>query len=450
MFFFSTSGTRGDVEVNPKWHFLAVAHRQICCMFRWNEDAESALVILKKRFFLRPYGRFAALAGLALALNGCIASNLPGFGTSSPPPPPAATQTSAPASGPTIGAGSVKVGLILPLSAGGQGAIVANALRNAAEMALAEFQGADLTLLVKDDRGTAEGAQAAAQAALSEGAELIIGPLFAPTVQAAGQVARAANRPVIAFSTDTSVAARGVYLLSFLAENDVDRIVSHAISQGRRSFTALVPDTAYGKVVEAAFQQSAGSRGARVVAIERYQQDAVKIREAVGRLGPALAQSDAILLPDGADYLLPISQALQATGFDPKKVKPLGTGVWNDARTFAIPQLQGGWFASPDAAGFNAFSARYQKRFNTPPTRTATLAYDAVSLVAALARTQGTQRFSEAVLTNQSGFAGADGVFRFRADGPNDRGLAVLEIRTNSSVTVSPSPRELGQRRSGT
>ena len=223
-------------------------------------------MITEKRYFLRSCGRFAALAGLALALSGCIASSLPGFGTSSPATPPAATQADAQSNGPTIGTGSVKIGLILPLSAGGQGAIVANSLRNAAEMALVEFQGADLTLLVKDDRGTAEGAQAAAQAALSEGAELIIGPLFAPTVQAVGQVARAANRPVIAFSTDTSVAARGVYLLSFLAENDVDRIIAHAVSQGRRSFTALVPDTAYGKVVEAAFQQSAGSRGARVVA----------------------------------------------------------------------------------------------------------------------------------------------------------------------------------------
>lgn len=408
----------------------------------------------KTRLFRRRCQRIIVVAGLVLSLSGCGGSSisgLPGFGAGDPKPPAGQQQPTAAAPvGTTIGAGRVRVGLILPLTAGGQGAVVANALRNAAEMALAEFQGADLTLLVKDDRGTAEEAQAAAQNALAEGAELIIGPLFAPTVQAVGQVARAANRPVIAFSTDTSVAARGVYLLSFLAENDVERIVTHAISQGKRSFAALVPDTAYGKVVEAAFQQVAGTRGARVVAIERYQQDPAKIREAVGRLGPALAQSDALLLPDGADMLQVIGQALQATGYDPRKVKPLGTGVWNDPRTFGIAQLQGGWFASPDSGGFNAFAARYQQRFNTPPTRTATLAYDAVSLVAALARTQGSQRFSEAVLTNQSGFAGADGVFRFRADGPNDRGLAVLEIRNGTSVTISAAPRELTPRRGGT
>ena len=83
-----------------------------------------------------------------------------------------------------------------------------------------------------------------------------------------------------------------------------------------------------------------------------------------------------------------------------------------------LPALQGAWFAAPENAGFNAFADRYRAKFNSDPTRLATLSYDAVSLVAALARTQGSQRYTEKVLTNASGFNGADGVFRFRADGP--------------------------------
>jgi ABC-type branched-subunit amino acid transport system substrate-binding protein len=117
--------------------------------------------------------------------------------------------------------------------------------------------------------------------------------------------------------------------------------------------------------------------------------------------------------------------------------------VWNEARVYGVPALQGGWFAAPDNRGFNAFAGRYRARYNADPTRLATLSYDAVSLAAALARTQGSQRFSESVLTNPSGFAGADGVFRFRPDGTNDRALAVQEIRSGTTVTVSPAPRVL-------
>ena len=110
----------------------------------------------------------------------------------------------------------------------------------------------------------AAGAQSAAQQAIAEGAEIIVGPLFAQSVSAVGQVARARNIPVIAFSTDASVAARGVYLLSFLPETDVRRIVDYAVSRGKRSFAALLPDNAYGTVVEAAFQQEVARRGGRV------------------------------------------------------------------------------------------------------------------------------------------------------------------------------------------
>lgn len=383
----------------------------------------------------------ASLMALTLGACGGGTSGFPGFDSA-----PAESQPQPASTGQTIGNGKVKVGLILPLTAEGQGATVGNALKNAAEMALAEFPGADLTLLVKDDRGTPQGAQAATQEALREGAELIIGPLFAPSVQAAAQVARSAGKPVLAFSSDSNVATRGVYLLSFPPENDVNRVIAYASAQGRKSFAALIPDTAYGKVVEAAFQQAVASRGARVVSIERFTADQASMRAAVTRLAPAFGQSDALFVPAAADTMPALGQALHQAGYDPAKVKPLGTGVWNDANVARVQAIQGGWFASPDTAGFNAFAGRYQARFNSAPTRTATLAYDAVSLAAALARTQGSQRFSEAVLTNASGFAGADGVFRFRPDGQNERGLAVLELRNGQIVTVNAAPRDLGPR----
>ncbi|WP_129160158.1 penicillin-binding protein activator [Bosea sp. Tri-44] len=395
------------------------------------------------KLLVPPSRRLILLSGVGAVLSACTGGTggLPGFDSTATPQGGGAQP-----SGPTIGTGSVKVGLILPLTAEGSGATVGNSLKNAAEMALAEFPGADLTLLVKDDRGTPDGAQAAAQEALREGAELIIGPLFAPSVQAVGQVARGAGKPVMAFSSDSNVASRGIYLLSFPPENDVNRVIAYASAQGRKSFAALVPETAYGKVVEGAFQQAVANRGARVVVIERFGSDQNSMRAAATRLVPALQQADALFVPADAAAMPTLGLVLQQAGYDPAKVKPLGTGVWNDANVARVPAIQGGWFASPDTAGFNAFSGRYQKRFNSAPTRTATLSYDAVSLAAALARTQGSQRFSETVLTNASGFAGADGVFRFRPDGLNERGLAVLELRNGQIVTVNAAPRDLGPR----
>jgi len=374
-------------------------------------------------------------AVMASAMAAC-SMNLSDIGVGSKPP--AEQQPSA-----AIGSGQVKVALILPLSASGNAGLAAQSMRNAGEMALAEFNAPNIQLLVKDDAGTVQGAQQAAQQALDQGAEIILGPLFANSVTPVGQLARARGVPVIAFSTDANVAARGVYLLSFLPESDVDRIVSYAVSQGKRAFAVMVPDNPYGSVVEAALQQSVARRGARIVVLDHYSSDQQQMQEAIGRVAQAAASADAVFIPDGSDAIA-VVQGLANAGLNTKRVQLLGTGLWDDPQIFASPTLQGAWFAAPETAGYRGFANRYRTRFGRDPVRTATLAYDAVSLVAALVKTQGPQRFSDQVLTNASGFSGIDGVFRFRADGTNERGLAVLRVATGGGQVVSPPPKAFG------
>ena len=245
------------------------------------------------------------VAVAAVALVACAGTS--DFFSSEPPP-------AAPPPGASIGTGQIRVGLILPLSAQGNAGVAAQSMKNAADMALSEFKNPNIQLLVKDDGGTPQGAQAGAQQAIAEGAEIIIGPLFAEAVRAVGTVARPRGIPVIAFSTDVSVAARGVYLLSFLPETDVKRIVDYAVSRGRRSFAALMPDSAYGAVVEAAFQQEVSRRGGRIVVLEKYPLDPSKLAEPVQRVAQAANQVDAIFIPDGADAVPQVVQNLSAAG----------------------------------------------------------------------------------------------------------------------------------------
>jgi len=361
------------------------------------------------------------------------------FGTGGPAPAPTEPP---PAS--MIGAGQIRVGLVLPLSAPGNAGLAAQSMKNAAEMALAEFKNPNIQLLVKDDAGQPATAQGAAQQAIDEGAEMIVGPLFAQSVSAVGQVARGRGIPVIAFSTDASVAARGVYLLSFLPESDVRRVVEYAVSRGKRSFAGLVPENAYGSVVEAAFQQEVPRHGGRVLALEKYPVDPNKMADPVRRVAQAGSRVDSIFIPDNEDAPR-IAQMLASDGVNSKRVQLLGTGLWgDDARIASSPQLDGAWYAAPDPNGFRSFSARYRARFGQDPVRTAALAYDAVALIAALVKTQGAQRFSEQILTNPSGFSGIDGIFRFRPDGTNERGLAVMRVTPSGAQVISPAPRSFG------
>jgi ABC-type branched-subunit amino acid transport system substrate-binding protein len=386
---------------------------------------------LTRRASLRLLGT-AGLAGLTAACGG-------GSGIDPLPSGPQAGASPAAGSGPNLGSGPVRIGLILPLSGQGAFATVATGLRNAADLAMSEFDQPGITVLVKDDRGDAGAARDAAQQAIAEGAELILGPLTAPSVQAASQVTRAAGRPMIAFSNDTSVAQPGVYLLSFTPQSDVARIMGYASGRGKKSVAALLPEGALGNVVLAEYQQQAASLGLTQGPVVRYQPGGAG--DAARQLAGQMAGVDALLSTDLTDAMARTADAIGAAGI---RTQIIGTGQWNDLSVLQKPALQGGWFAAPDAAGYNSFAERYRRRFNASPTRISTLAYDAVALAAALVRTQGSNRFTPQTLTAGSGFAGQDGVFRFRQDGTSERALSVLEVRSRTAQIVSAAPRSFG------
>jgi hypothetical protein len=374
--------------------------------------------------------------GLILTLAGCneVGVDLPSDSTK---PGPSVPPANGPVVGEALGTGPVRVGMILPLTQNGGGANPLGAsMRNAAQLAIDGFGAPYITLMIEDDHSSADPAAQAAQAELGAGAQLVLGPVFANDVRAASAAAKSAGRPMIAFSTDITVASPGVYLLSFLIQGYVDRILQYAVSTGKKSFAIMAPQNDYGNVAAQRFQDMAGNLNVQVVVTARYS--AGQMSTAAGQVAAVQGQIDALFIPEQADGMPAVAGALGSANV---KTKFLGTGVWNDARVLKLPQMQGAWFSAPDDSGFDAFAQRYKAKFNSDPARLATLAYDAVTLAAALARNGGADPFNQAALTNISGFNGADGVFRFRADGTNERGLAVMEIDDEAAKVISPAPR---------
>jgi ABC-type branched-subunit amino acid transport system substrate-binding protein len=337
------------------------------------------------------------------------------------------------------GATPVRVALLLPFTnPAAETRQIAEALQRAAELALFDSRNNNIILMPRDEGGSPERAAAAAQRAIDEGAEIILGPLFAQPTAAVAPIARRANVPVISFSTDREVAGDGVYLLSFQPETEVQRIVSYAARQGHSDFAALVPQTAYGQRVSAAFRDAVGRIAARIVSVQTFPARADAVAEPARQA--MAARPDAILIGEGGVLLRATASALPVAGPD-QTVKLLGTGLWNDPVLLREPILIGGWFASPAPDGWARFVTRYRGVYNAAPPRIASLGYDAMSLVALLSRGQPYRRFTNAALTDPNGFSGMDGIFRFRPDGSADRGLAILEVGQAGFTTVDPAPR---------
>ena len=372
-----------------------------------------------------------------------------------------------------------RVGLLLPLT--GPQAAIGKSLLNAAQLALFDFADEDFQLVVHDTEGSADGAAQAMAMAIGDGATLVLGPLLAPSVRAVSPAARAAGVPVVAFSSDRSVAGDGIFTMGFFPDAEVRRVIKYVRSRGILRFAAMVPDDAYGSRVIDSLRVAVDAAGGVVARIQFYDPQTQDFASAVRQLARyesrraalqrqraelegrgdelslrALARLEnlqtygdlpfeALLIAGGGKSLQAIAAHLPFFDIDPKRVRMLGTGQWDEAGIGTEPALMGGWFAAPTPTARAEFEKNYIAVYGEKPSRLSTLAYDATALAAVLAKAEGGPAFGVESLTNQSGFFGRDGIFRFRADGTAERGLAVLEVERQGFRVIDKAPDAFAQ-----
>jgi ABC-type branched-subunit amino acid transport system substrate-binding protein len=341
---------------------------------------------------------------------------------------------SGPAS-PQIPGATATVGLLVPLS--GPNAGLGQALTQASEMALFE-SGNQTTALVVHDTEAPAGAAAAAQAAIGQGANILLGPVFAAHAKIVGPVAANAHVPVIAFTTDASAAGPGLYVMGILPSLQIERDVSFASSQGYKRFAALLPSSPYGRAVADALGPVTARYQVQLAQIEYYDPAAVEFSGPVQKLA-ADGPFDALLIPEGGARLRSIAPLLSFYNIDTAKVKLLGSALWTDPNLATEPALVGAWFASPSSAGWMGFSQRYHATYGSDPPRLASIAYDAMTMAVSLAKTND---FSDATLSRADGFTGVDGAFRFGADGKVQRNLDIVEVRPTGFALKDPAPKD--------
>ncbi len=331
-----------------------------------------------------------------------------------------------------------RIALLVPMS--GANAGVGKSLANATQLALLDTKSEQLRITNYD---TAYGAAAAAQRAVSEGAQLILGPLLSEDVRAVAPIARRAGVPVISFSNDASVAGDGVYLLGYAPQQSIERVVAYAKSRGVSNFGGLVPNALYGTRASTVFLRAVESAGGRVVALQTYDRNAGGVGAAVSRMAKD-APFDGVLIADSGATA---AGAVPLLRKDSPNARVIGTELWNSENGVAArPALNGAWFASVSNTLYRQYAAKYRARFGAAPYRLSSLGYDAVLLSARISRDWRIGApFPEARLRSGEGYAGIDGAFRFGRDGVAERALEVQEIRGGTTTVVSPAPASFGR-----
>ena len=381
-----------------------------------------------------------------------------------PPPPPART---------VVDDGKTRVALLVPLT--GRAAQVGQAMLDAAQMAVFDVADGKFELMPRDTGGTPEGAARAAQDALDGGAKLVLGPLLSAEAQAVKPVAAAAGVPVLTFSNDWNLAGGNLWVMGFVPQEQVTRVVRYAQAQGIATFGLMAPANAYGEAARQAMAAAIRPGTGQLTRVERYgpgqdlgdvvkrlsdfearrqalererallsQRDDEASRQALRRLSNLETFGDlpfqALMIAEGGAQLRAIAPLMPFFDVDPGPVRFLGTGLWDEPGIGREPALVGGWFAAPAPEARQDFERRYQELYGSRPPRLATLAYDAAAMAGALAKGRDARPFEVRDLTNPNGFAGADGIFRLLPNGLVERGLAVIEVTRDGFTVIDPAP----------
>lgn len=378
------------------------------------------------------------------------------------------------------GKDNFRVGVLLPLS--GSAAKQGQGLKNATMLALEDARNPKLILQYYDTKGTPSGARVAAENALNQQSQLLLGPLMSSSVEAISEQAGDRNVPIIAYNTNSRVLKDGVYTLGLLIEEQVDRIMTFAAEHGRANFALLIPDNQTGVAVAKAAVKSAQKNNVKITRIAFYRPNTTDFSDVLKQMtdyptrvqrlnsfraklsaqaagGDANAAKvlarlktqetlgevdfDAVLIPEsGASLKAAVAMFGYYDVFSPK-VKFLGTSIWDGTNLSKETTMRGSWYPALSRNHSSYFAGKYADLFGERPSSLYALGYDSVALASALAKQDNADL--KTALTDPDGYIGINGAFRLFDDGRNQHSLDIVEVRENGNVIVDEAPRKFTQ-----
>jgi hypothetical protein len=342
---------------------------------------------------------------------------------------------------------AVDVALLVPYGSatpGDEG--LARALENAARLAIADLGDGKINLTVYNTAGQAGTAASAASQAVAAGADIILGPLRSDAANAAAVAVSGSTVNVISFSNNTSIAGGNLFVLGNTFDSIASRLMGYASSQGRSRVVVVYPRTPVGQIARSAVVKAAAGTNVQVVGDGSFEFSEQGIIAAVPVIAETIKQSGAtaVMLTSNSTGALPLlAQMLPENGISPAVTKYIGLTRWDvPAQTLSLPGVQGGWFALPDPGPVAQFNSRYASAYGDSAHPLSGLAYDGIAAIGALSAKK--LAMSKGNLTQSSGFKGVNGVFRFRANGTNQRAMAIAQVTNNQVQIIDPAPKSFG------
>ena len=353
--------------------------------------------------------------------------------------------------------GVIRVGLLVPLS--GEYAALGAEIRQSVEMALFKINNPKIEVLFLDTKA-GEAAGNAAMTGIENDVDIFIGPLFTEAVKQArvviDQVNDAASRPpMLLLSNNVDVAGKDRWLLGYLPEQQLDGLLGHAVSAGKRRFALIGQNSLFGQRLLNHASQRLADFGLKPEAVRVLSDgelaDETNLKNAIRdftRYVPPVDDAplpdspfDAVIFAGDPAFALRTAPVLAYYDVGPDRALYLGNALWNQQQLLGEPSLQGALFSTRPSNLDLRFDADWKEIWPEPAGQLARVGFDAMALVAALAKSAD-RDWAKQLVTN-SGFQGYSGAFRLLPNGRNVRSFELRKIDKGQSKIIRPAPNRI-------
>lgn len=331
--------------------------------------------------------------------------------------------------------GKLNVAVILPLT--GKASSIGAGMQNAMFLASDDFKNNKVVLKFYDTNSSMDGANQAAQRAISEGAQLILGPLMSEEVEGVADIALSADVPVVSFTTSPQVLQKGIYSIGLLNGEQIDKAISYASTRGRKKLALLVPDNNSGLNIAKSALMSSLKQDVELVKIGFYNQNTLDFSSIIAEISAPL-DFDTILIAGGGNRLKSMASMFAAHN---NVLYPdmlfLGTSAWEGTNLSKETTLHHGVYPMMNKGYGAYFSDKYKNTFGEQPKPIYSFAYDSVLLASTIAAKN--QKNIEDVITSKNGFIGVNGYFKILPTGESVHSLDMLEVTADGPKIISSS-----------
>ena len=218
------------------------------------------------------------------------------------------------------GSKTVQVAVLLPLTAVDERVQeLALSAEQAARMAMADLKGrVEMQMQIYDTAGLETQAAEMARLAVQDGAQVIVGPLYAGAANAVGLAVVGSGVSVLSLSNNVEIAGGNVYVLGHTFQNTAEHLVAYGWEQGKSRALLVHANTVPGQAGRDALERALEAQGSFLAGVEGYEFTQQDLVEAMSRVAERneVVDADIVFLTADYDGGLPlIAQLLPEAGW---------------------------------------------------------------------------------------------------------------------------------------